>query len=81
VRIGLLPGDTNGSGGVNASDIGQTKAVSGQTVSASNFRQDVNISGGSINASDTRFGQSELRHQPSIEWAECFRAWWRSASN
>jgi uncharacterized protein (TIGR02597 family) len=52
VRMGLLPGDTNGSGSVNATDIGQTKAVSGQAVSASNFRQDVNISGGSINASD-----------------------------
>ena len=52
VRMALLPGDTNSSGGVNASDIGQTKAVSGQTVSAANFRQDVNISGGSINASD-----------------------------
>ena len=52
VRMGILPGDTNGSGGVNASDIGQTKAQSGQPVSATNFRQDVNISGGSINASD-----------------------------
>jgi hypothetical protein len=52
VRMGLLPGDTNGSGGVNTTDIGQTKAASGQTVSAANFRQDVNVSGGSINASD-----------------------------
>ena len=52
VRMGILAGDTNGSGGVNASDIGQTKAQSGQLVSATNFRQDVNISGGSINASD-----------------------------
>jgi uncharacterized protein (TIGR02597 family) len=52
VRMGILPGDTNGSGGVTASDIGQIKAQSGQPVSASNFRLDVNISGGSINASD-----------------------------
>jgi uncharacterized protein (TIGR02597 family) len=52
VRMGLLLGDTNGSGGVNASDIGQTKAASGQAVSSTNFRQDVNLSGGSINASD-----------------------------
>jgi hypothetical protein len=52
VRMGLLAGDTNGSSGVNTTDIGQTKASSGQPVSASNFRRDVNISGGSINASD-----------------------------
>jgi uncharacterized protein (TIGR02597 family) len=51
VRMGVLVGDTNGSGGVSTSDIGQTKAQSGQPVSVSNFRQDVNISG-SINTSD-----------------------------
>jgi hypothetical protein len=52
VRVGFLTGDTNGSGGVNATDIGQTKAQSGQTVTAANFRQDVNVSGASISASD-----------------------------
>ena len=52
VRVGFLTGDTNGSGGVNATDIGQTKAQSGQAVTAANFRQDVNVSGGSISASD-----------------------------
>jgi hypothetical protein len=52
VTVGFLVGDTNGSGNVNATDIGQTKAGSGQAVSASNFRQDPNVSGGSINASD-----------------------------
>jgi uncharacterized protein (TIGR02597 family) len=51
VRMGILPGDTNGSSSVTASDIGQTKAQSGATVTAANFRQDVNISG-SITASD-----------------------------
>jgi uncharacterized protein (TIGR02597 family) len=51
VRMGLLPGDTTGSGSVNSSDISQTKAQSGQPVSASNFRQDVTANG-SINASD-----------------------------
>ena len=50
--MGVLIGDTNASGGVTASDIAQTKASSGQPVSAANFRQDVNVSGGSINASD-----------------------------
>jgi hypothetical protein len=52
LTVSFLVGDTNGSGNVNATDIGQTKAGSGQAVSASNFRQDVNVSGGSINASD-----------------------------
>ena len=50
-RMGILVGDTNGSGGVTTSDIGQTKAQSGQPLSNTNFRQDVNISG-SINTSD-----------------------------
>ncbi len=49
--MGILLGDTNGSGTVSASDIGQTKSQSGQTVTAGNFRTDVNASG-SINASD-----------------------------
>jgi hypothetical protein len=49
--MGLLLGDTSASRIVNASDIGQTKAQSGQAVTASNFRTDVNANG-SINASD-----------------------------
>ena len=52
VTMGVLVGDTNGSGGVSATDIGQTRAASGQPVGAANFRLDVNVSGGSINASD-----------------------------
>ena len=51
LRMGVLLGDTNGNGAVNSSDISQTKSQSGQTVSASNFRQDVTVSG-SINSSD-----------------------------
>ena len=38
-------------GAVSASDIGQTKSVSGQVVSNANFRADVNANG-SLNASD-----------------------------
>lgn len=49
--MGLLLGDTNGNGAVNASDIGQTKANSGQAANASNFRTDVTANG-SINTSD-----------------------------
>ena len=52
VPMGILVGDTNGNRTVNATDIGQTKAQSGQPVTASNFRTDVTASGGSINASD-----------------------------
>ncbi len=51
LRMGVLAGDTNGSGGVTASDIGQTKSQSGQTAHATNFRTDVNASG-SVTASD-----------------------------
>jgi hypothetical protein len=52
LTIGFLVGDTNGNGSVNATDIGQTKAQSGQPVTAANFRTDVTANGGSISASD-----------------------------
>lgn len=48
---GLLAGDTNGDGSVNAGDIGQTKSQSGQAVASSNFREDITVDG-SINAGD-----------------------------
>lgn len=51
VNLAVLLGDTNGNGTVNASDISQTKAQSGQAATATNFRTDVNVSG-TINASD-----------------------------
>ena len=51
IPMGVLAGDTNGNGTVNAGDIGQTKAQSGQTVTGANFRTDVNANG-SINAGD-----------------------------
>jgi hypothetical protein len=51
IRMGVLAGDTTGSGKVNASDIGQTKAQSGRAATGANFRTDVDA-GGSINASD-----------------------------
>jgi PKD repeat protein len=38
----LLIGDTNGDGFVNSADIAQTKSQSGQSVTESNFREDVN---------------------------------------
>jgi hypothetical protein len=51
VPIGFLVGDTSGNGSVNASDVSQTKAQSGQSVTGSNFRNDVTVNG-SINAGD-----------------------------
>jgi hypothetical protein len=51
VPIGFLVGDTSGNGSVNASDVSQTKAQSGQLVTGSNFRNDVTVNG-TINASD-----------------------------
>ena len=51
LTVGFLIGDTTGNGSVNASDISQTKAQSGQGVTATNFKSDVNVNG-VINASD-----------------------------
>ena len=51
VSVSFLEGDTNGNGAVNATDVGMTKAQSGQAVSGANFRTDVNANG-AINATD-----------------------------
>jgi hypothetical protein len=51
VTFGLLIGDTNGNGHVNASDVSQTKSQSGMAACPSNFREDV-TDDGMINASD-----------------------------
>ena len=51
VQVRMLVGDTSGNGAVNGTDVSQTKAVSGQTLSATNFRCDINANG-TINASD-----------------------------
>jgi hypothetical protein len=57
ISTGVLVGDTTGNGTVNASDVAQTKANSGQAVDASNFRTDVTVSG-SINAADAALVKS-----------------------
>ena len=57
VQMGMLLGDTSGNGFVNASDVSQTKARSGQAVDATNFRSDVTVNG-SINASDVSLVKS-----------------------
>jgi hypothetical protein len=45
VSMGVLVGDVNGNGLVNASDVSVTKSQVGQAVSSSNFREDVNANG------------------------------------
>jgi hypothetical protein len=45
VQMGVLIGDTNGDGFVNAGDALQTRNRSGQATDATNFRSDVNIDG------------------------------------
>jgi hypothetical protein len=57
-QMGILLGDVNGNGTVNASDIGETKAQSGQPLGAQNFRADANGSG-AINASDIGLVKSQ----------------------
>jgi hypothetical protein len=52
IPMGVLVGDTNSNGTVNAADVAQTKGRLGQSVGGSNFRSDVNTNG-SINAADT----------------------------
>jgi hypothetical protein len=64
VRMGILTGDANGNGSVTASDVGQVKSQSGQTVTAANFRSDLNVSGGTIGASD--IGQAKASSGTSL---------------
>ena len=61
IPMGVLAGDTAPNGIVNASDVGQTKAVSGQSTTGANFRNDVNASG-SISAADVGLVKSKSGH-------------------
>ncbi|HEU0209070.1 MAG TPA: dockerin type I domain-containing protein [Candidatus Udaeobacter sp.] len=54
IPMGILNGDTNGNGTVNAGDVTQTKIQVGAVVGAGNFRTDVNNSG-TLNAGDVSF--------------------------
>jgi hypothetical protein len=58
IPMGVLSGDTNANGSVNAGDAAQTKGQSGVPVGAGNFRTDVN-SNGSINAGDVAIVKSK----------------------
>ena len=57
IPMGVLLGDTTANGSVNAGDVSQTKAQSGQPVGAGNFRTDVTVNG-TINASDVSLVKS-----------------------
>ncbi len=50
-RMDVLVGDTTADGFGNSGDIAQTKSQSGQTVTASNFREDVTVDG-NLNSGD-----------------------------
>ena len=45
VPMSILNGDTTGNGSVNASDVNQVKAQSGNATTGGNFRTDLNVSG------------------------------------
>ena len=51
IPMSVLLGDTSANGVVNTTDIGQTKALSGQATTGANFRSDVTVNG-DINGSD-----------------------------
>jgi hypothetical protein len=51
ISMGVLIGDTNANGTVNAADVAQTKSQLGQDVTSANFRNDVNANG-VINSAD-----------------------------
>ena len=52
IPMGLLVGDSNGDGFVNAGDALQTRNRSGQATNATNFRSDVDTDG-FVNGGDT----------------------------
>ena len=59
VSMGVLAGDTNANGTVNAADVSQTKSRLGQAVDSTNFRSDVNANG-TVNAGDVSIVKSHL---------------------
>ncbi len=59
IPMNLLIGDTNGNGAVSSSDVAQTKARIGQAIGMTNFRSDVNASGG-INSTDVTIIKQHL---------------------
>ena len=61
VPMTVLVGDSTGNGTVNASDVSQVKAQSGQMISSANFRKDVTANG-EINGSDVSLAKANSGH-------------------
>jgi len=61
IPMSRLLGDSNGNRAVNAGDIAQVKARSGQAVTGANFRSDLNANG-SINAGDIGIAKANSGH-------------------
>jgi hypothetical protein len=59
VSLGVLVGDVNGNGTVNATDVALTKSQVGQSVTMSNFREDVNANG-TISSTDVAIVKSKV---------------------
>jgi hypothetical protein len=77
-QLGVLLGDTSGNKTVNSSDVSQTKLQSGQAVTATNFRVDVNTNG-SINARcwnrEVESGNSATLIQLEVVQSACQGDW------
>ena len=61
VNAKFLLGDSTGTAAVNASDVSQVKEQSGVSISAGNFRSDLNANG-AINAGDVSIAKSTSGH-------------------
>jgi hypothetical protein len=59
VSMGVLIGDVNGNGAVNATDVALTKSQVGMPVGSSNFREDVNANG-TISSTDVAIVKSDV---------------------
>ena len=59
VSMGVLIGDVNGNGAVNATDVALTKSQVGMPVGSGNFREDVNANG-TITATDVAIVKSDV---------------------
>jgi hypothetical protein len=60
-QMGVLIGDVNASGNVDSADVGLVQRQNNQPVASSNFRIDVNASGGLIDGNDASITQGHTR--------------------
>jgi hypothetical protein len=61
LSVNMLIGDTNGDKTVNHSNVTQTRGQVGLPVTASNFREDVNVDG-AITSADVSLVRSNVGH-------------------